>query len=42
MRKGGVMKRKMDFKNRIEQVLSSILSDKHECKIIIKFEKKGN
>lgn len=30
----------MDLKTRIEQVLSAILSDKHECKITIKFERK--
>lgn len=27
----------MDLKARIEQVLSEILSDKHECKITIRF-----
>lgn len=29
----------MELKERIEKVLSEILSDKHECKITIKFEK---
>lgn len=27
------------LKNRIEQLLSEILSDKHECKVVLKFEK---
>ena len=27
------------IKNRIEQLLSEILSDKHECKVVLKFEK---
>ena len=30
----------MDLKTRIEEVLSAILSDKHECKITLKFERK--
>lgn len=30
----------MDLKTRIEQVLSEILSDKHECKITLRFERK--
>ena len=30
------------LKNRIEQLLSEILSDKHECKVVLKFEKKEN
>lgn len=29
----------MDLKQRIEQVLSEILSDKYECKITLRFEK---
>ena len=29
-------------KNRIEQLLSEILSDKHECRVVLKFEKKEN
>lgn len=27
------------LKNRIEQLLSEILSDKHECRVVLKFEK---
>lgn len=27
------------IKNRIEQLLSEILSDKHECRVVLKFEK---
>ena len=30
----------MDLKERIEKVLSEILSDKHECKVTLKFDKK--
>lgn len=30
----------MDLKARIEQVLSEILSDKYECKVTLRFEKK--
>lgn len=30
----------MDLKSRIEQVLSEIFSDKYDCKVTIKFEKK--
>lgn len=30
----------MDLKTRIEKVLSEILSDKHECKVVLRFEKK--
>lgn len=30
----------MDLKSRIEKVLSDILSDKYECKVQIRFEKK--
>lgn len=30
----------MDLKTRIEQVLSDILSDKYECKVTLRFEKK--
>lgn len=29
------------LKNRIEQVLSEILSDKYECKVTLKFQSKG-
>ncbi len=29
----------MDLKQRIEKLLSEILSDKYECKITLKFEK---
>lgn len=28
-----------DLKNRIEQLLSEILSDKYECRVVLKFEK---
>lgn len=31
----------MDLKSKIEKLLSEILSDKHECKVTIHFEKKG-
>lgn len=27
------------LKTRIEQLLSEILSDKHECRVVLKFEK---
>lgn len=27
--------------NRIEKILSEILTDKHECKVTLKFEKRG-
>jgi len=30
----------MDLKTRIEDALSAILSDKHECKITLRFERK--
>ena len=30
----------MDLKERIEQVLSEILSEKYECKVTLHFEKK--
>ena len=30
----------MDLKTKIEQVLSEILSDKYECKVTLRFEKK--
>ena len=30
----------MDLKTRIEKILSEILSDKHECKVTLHFEKK--
>lgn len=32
----------MDLKTRIEQILSEILSDKHDCKVTLRFEKKEN
>ena len=32
----------MDLKSRIEKILSEILSDKHECKVTLRFEKKEN
>ena len=28
----------MDLKSKIEKILSEILSDKHECKVVIRFE----
>ena len=30
----------MDLKTKIEILLSEILSDKHECKVTLRFEKK--
>ena len=30
----------MDLKPKIEKILSEILSDRHECKIALRFEKK--
>lgn len=30
----------MDLKTKIEKVLSEILSDKHECRVILRFEKR--
>lgn len=30
----------MDLKTRIEKLLSEILSDKYECKVTLRFEKK--
>lgn len=30
----------MDIKKQIEMILSEILSDKHECKVTLHFEKK--
>lgn len=30
----------MDLKTKIERLLSEILSDKHECRVVLKFEKK--
>lgn len=30
----------MDLKSRIEKILSEILSDKYECKVTLRFEKK--
>lgn len=29
-----------DLKQRIEKLLSEILSDRHECKVTLRFEKK--
>ncbi len=29
----------MDLKSKIEKILSEILSDKHECKVTLRFEK---
>lgn len=29
-----------DLKERIERVLSEILSDKHECRVVLHFEKR--
>ena len=31
----------MDLKQRIEQVLSEILSDKYGCKVTLRFEKRN-
>lgn len=30
----------MDLKTKIEKILSEILSDKYECKVTLRFEKK--
>ena len=30
----------MELKAKIEKILSEILSDKHECKVTLRFEKK--
>lgn len=30
----------MELKNKIEKVLSEILSDKYECKVTLRFEKR--
>ena len=30
----------MDLKTKIEKILSEILSDRHECKVTLRFEKK--
>ena len=30
-----------ELKSKIEKVLSEILSDKYECKVTLRFEKKG-
>lgn len=30
----------MDLKSKIEKVLSEILSDKYECKVTLRFEKR--
>ena len=32
----------MELKERIEKLLSEILSDKYECKITLKFEPRSN
>ena len=32
----------MDLKSKIEKILSEILSDKYECKVTLRFEKKEN
>jgi hypothetical protein len=32
----------MDLKTKIEKLLSEILSDKYECRVTLKFEKKEN
>jgi ribosomal protein S17E len=32
----------MDLKTKIEKVLSEILSDKHECKVTLRFETNTN
>lgn len=31
----------MDLRERIEQVLSEILSDKYDCKVTLHFERRG-
>ena len=36
------MKYPSDLKGRVERILSEILSDKHECKVTLHFEKKVN
>lgn len=33
------MEQNADLKNRIEQLLSEILSDKYECRVVLRFEK---
>lgn len=33
------MEQQVYLKNRIEKLLSEILSDKHECRVVLKFEK---
>lgn len=30
----------MDLKTRIEEILSEILSDKYDCKVVLRFERK--
>ena len=30
----------MDLKSKIEKLLSEILSDQYECKVVLKFEKR--
>lgn len=32
------MEQQAYLKNRIEKLLSEILSDKHECRVVLKFE----
>ena len=34
------MEQNADLKKRIEQLLSEILSDKYECRVVLRFEKK--
>lgn len=34
------MEQKAYIKNRIAMILSEILSDKHECKVVLKFEER--
>lgn len=34
------MEYSQDLKERIERILSEILSDKHECRVVLKFERK--
>lgn len=30
----------MDLKDKVASILSEILSDKHECRVVLRFEKK--
>ena len=32
----------MDLKTKIERILSDILSDKHDAKVVLRFENGGN